>query len=54
MTNTENSPFAEPKTPFGSDTTSQPKAEKKTESEAPKPDSTRYGDWEKGDRCIDF
>ncbi|WP_081500684.1 DUF1674 domain-containing protein [Dyella japonica] len=26
----------------------------KTSSEKPAPDPTRYGDWEKNGRCIDF
>ena len=47
MANTKNSPLAEAKTPVGSDTTSQPEANKKTENQAPKLDPTRYGDWEK-------
>tara|TARA_Y100001934_G_C11722321_1_gene481842 strand:+ start:167 stop:376 length:210 start_codon:yes stop_codon:yes gene_type:complete len=25
-----------------------------TDSESSRPDPTRYGDWEKGGRCIDF
>ena len=54
MANTKNSSLAESKTPVGSDTTSQPEADKKTENPAPKLDPTRYGDWEKGGRCIDF
>ena len=54
MTNSENSRVAETEPPVGSDTTSQPEAEKKTEGQAPKPDPTRYGDWERGGRCIDF
>ena len=54
MANTKNSPLAKSKPPFGSDTTSQPEANKKTENQAPKLDPTRYGDWEKGGRCIDL
>ena len=50
----KNSQLAESKTPVGSDTTSQPKADKETENQVPKLDPTRYGDWEKGGRCIDF
>jgi hypothetical protein len=29
-------------------------ATEKTSSEPPAPDPTRYGDWEKNGRCIDF
>jgi len=29
-------------------------ATEKTPSERPAPDPTRYGDWEKNGRCIDF
>ena len=47
MANTKNLPLAESKTPVGSDTTSQPEADKKTENQVPKLDPTRYGDWEK-------
>ena len=54
MANTKNSPLAESKTPVGSDTTSQPEADKKTENQVPKIDPTHYGDWDKGGRCIDF
>ena len=54
MANTKPPPLAESKTPVGSDTTEQPEANKKTENQAPKLDPTRYGDWEKGGRCIDF
>ena len=54
MANTKNSPETESKTPVGSDTTSQPDADKKTENQVPKLDPTRYGEWEKGGRRIDF
>lgn len=48
------SPLPDSKTPVTSDSTPQPEAGKKIENQAPKPDPTRYGDWEKGGRCIDF
>lgn len=28
--------------------------EERNEQERPRPDPTRYGDWEKNGRCIDF
>ena len=33
---------------------SSPHPTEKDEKAAPKPDPTRYGDWEKNGRCIDF
>ena len=35
-------------------TASSPHPTEKDEKAAPKPDPTRYGDWEKNGRCIDF
>ncbi len=32
----------------------KPEAKPETKPGAPRPDPTRYGDWEKNGRCIDF
>ena len=31
-----------------------PQGAEEREAQTPKPDPTRYGDWEKNGRCIDF
>ncbi|MAI10619.1 MAG: hypothetical protein CBD27_09695 [Rhodospirillaceae bacterium TMED167] len=54
MTSSKSSSLPETKTPAEPDAGPQPEADEKTETPAPKPDPTRYGDWEKGGRCIDF
>jgi len=33
---------------------SETETDDSSEDDAPRPDPTRYGDWEKGGRCIDF
>jgi hypothetical protein len=39
----------------GPDTAASPEAKQPREVDGPKgPEPTRYGDWERGGRCIDF
>jgi hypothetical protein len=38
----------------GAETARKPETKRETKPGAPRPDPTRYGDWEKNGRCIDF
>jgi len=55
MTSNPKHPGAEKEDkPAPAGSTRDPQAEESGEEEQPRPDPTRYGDWEKGGRCIDF
>jgi len=55
MSDTSSHPESKP-VPAPAETTPVPegKEEGKVPAERPAPDPTRYGDWEKNGRCIDF
>ena len=55
MTSNPKHPRAEKEDkPAPAGSTRDPQAEESGEEEQPRPDPTRFGDWEKGGRCIDF
>ncbi len=54
MTNSKSPSIPESKTPVEPEAAPQTEADEQTGTLAPKHDPTRYGDWEKGGRCIDF
>jgi len=51
----QKTPEAEPETPEGTPPSPEKKTQTKEETGGPQgPEPTRYGDWERKGRCVDF
>jgi hypothetical protein len=54
MPDTSPQPARAPDAPAAADATVVPARKVVPQVDSPAPDPTRYGDWEKNGRCIDF